>query len=168
MRQARRDGVSHVACVGDRGEAVLGRGHHRQRKNGVSGHDGRGESGRIVGRTLHCCRRRRASRNPAFELALGGGMNWEQFRAILWLRWRLTRNQLTRGSGLGAVIAALAGVTLVLLAAGAGVGATLLGALALKEVSATDLMFVWDGVVFIVLLFSLVAILTELQRSESV
>ena len=59
-------------------------------------------------------------------------MNWEQFRAILWLRWRLTRNQLTRGSGVGAVIAALAGVMLVLLAVGAGVGATLLGALARK------------------------------------
>jgi len=95
-------------------------------------------------------------------------MNWEQFRAILWLRWRLTRNQLTRGSGFGAVIAALAGVMLVLLAVGAGVGATLVGALALKSASATTLMFVWDGVTFFVLLFSLIAVLTELQRSESV
>jgi hypothetical protein len=95
-------------------------------------------------------------------------MNREQFRAILWLRWRLTRNQLTRGSGFGAVIAALAGAMLVLLAVGTGTGATLLGALALKNASATAVMFVWDGVVFVVLLFSLIAVLTELQRSESV
>ena len=95
-------------------------------------------------------------------------MNWEQFRAILWLRWRLTRNQLTRGSGLGAVIAALAGVMVVLLAVGAGAGAILIGVFALKSASATELMFVWDGVIFFVLLFSFIAVLTELQRSESV
>ena len=95
-------------------------------------------------------------------------MNWEQFRAILWLRWRLTRNQLTRGSSLGAVIAALAGVALVIIALGAGLGATLVGALALKQASATVIMFVWDGVTLFVLFFSLIAVLTELQRSESV
>jgi hypothetical protein len=95
-------------------------------------------------------------------------MNWEQFRAILWLRWRLSRNQLTRGSGLGAVIAALAMVLLVLFAVGAGVGATLIGVFALNSASATELMFVWDGVIFLVLLFSFIAVLTELQRSESV
>jgi hypothetical protein len=92
-------------------------------------------------------------------------MNWEQFRAILWLRWRLTRNQLTRGSGLGAVLAALAGAALVMIALGAGLGATLAGALALRQASATVIMFVWDGVTFFVLSFSLIAVLTELERS---
>lgn len=95
-------------------------------------------------------------------------MNWEQFRAILWLRWRLTRNQLTRGSGFGAVIAALAGVILVMVALGASVGATLVGALALGKVSAMVLMFVWDGVTFFAILFSFIAVLTELQRSETI
>ncbi len=95
-------------------------------------------------------------------------MNWEQFRAILWLRWRLSRNQLSRSGSFGAVIAALAVAMLVLLAVGAGAGATLIGVFALKSASATDLMFVWDGVIFFVLLFSLIAVLTELQRSESV
>jgi len=95
-------------------------------------------------------------------------MNWEQFRAILWLRWRLTRNQLKRSGALGAVIGALAGVALVVFAVGAGVGATLAGAFAMKSVSATVVMYVWDGVVFVVLFFSFLAILTELQRSESI
>jgi len=95
-------------------------------------------------------------------------MNWEQFRAILWLRWRLTRNQLMRGSGVGAAIAALAVVLLVILAVGAGLGSMLIGVFALKSASATELMFIWDGLVFGVLLFSMIAVLTELQRSESV
>ena len=95
-------------------------------------------------------------------------MNWEQFRAIFWLRWRLTRNQLKRGGALGAVLGALAGVAFVVFAAGAGVGATLAGALAMKGVSATVVMYVWDGVVFVVLFFSFLGVLTELQRSESI
>jgi len=95
-------------------------------------------------------------------------MNWEQFRAILWLRWRLTRNQLTRGSGFGAVIAAIAGVMFVVLAVGAGLGAFTVGALALGKVPPYGLMFVCDGILFFVIIFSLVAVLVELQRTESV
>jgi ABC-2 type transport system permease protein len=95
-------------------------------------------------------------------------MNWEQFRAILWLRWRLTRNQLTRKGGLGAVIAALVGVSLVMIALVAGVGATLIGALAMTKASAPAVMFVWDGITFFVLFFLLIGVLTELQRSESI
>src|ERR1051325_19204 len=95
-------------------------------------------------------------------------MNWEQFRAILWLRWRLTRNQITRGSGFAAVVAALAGVALIMTALLVGVGATVAGVFALKNASATMVMFVWDGVVAFVLFFSLFAVATELQRSESV
>jgi ABC-2 type transport system permease protein len=95
-------------------------------------------------------------------------MNLEQFRAILWLRWRLTRNQLTRGGGLNAAIASLAGVILVMIALGAGLGATLIGAIALKHASVTKVMFVWDGVTLFVLFISLIAVATELQRSESV
>lgn len=95
-------------------------------------------------------------------------MNWEQFRAILWLRWRLSRNQFLRGSRAGAVVAALAMVLVISLAVSALAGATLIGVFALKSASATELMFIWDAVVFFVLLFSLIAVLAELQRSESV
>lgn len=95
-------------------------------------------------------------------------MNWEQFRAILWLRWRLTRNQLTRGSGVGAAIAAVAGALLVFLALAVGMGAVCLGALGLKKVPGYQLMFVCDGLLFFVLFFMLAGVLTELQRSESV
>src|SRR5438093_1071852 len=39
-------------------------------------------------------------------------MNWSQLRTVLWLRWRLTRNQWSRrGGGLSAVLTMLAVVT---------------------------------------------------------
>ena len=95
-------------------------------------------------------------------------MNWEQLRAILWLRWRLTHNQLTRGGGLNAALASVAGVMLVLIGLGAGLAAVLIGATALKQASALKVMLVWDGAVLFTLFFSLIAVVTELQRSESV
>jgi ABC-2 type transport system permease protein len=95
-------------------------------------------------------------------------MNWEQFRAILWLRWRLTRNQLTRGSGIGAVIAGLAGVLLVVGALGIGAAAALVGTFAMKTVSPMTMMFVWDGIALAMLFIWLLSVLAELQRSESV
>lgn len=95
-------------------------------------------------------------------------MNWEQFRAILWLRWRLTRNQLTRGGGLNAAIASLAGVLLAFIALGASVGATLVGVFAFKQATAWKMMFAWDVITLIVLFLSLLGVATELQRSESI
>lgn len=95
-------------------------------------------------------------------------MHWGQLRAILWLRWRLTRNQLTRGMGMGAVIAVLAAAVLILLAVGAAVGGVLIGALALEAAPVDAVMFTWDGVTVFTLFFALIGVLVEIQRSESV
>jgi len=94
-------------------------------------------------------------------------MNWEQLKAILWLRWRLTRNQIRRSAGLGAVIAALLSVALAGLALVVCVGASI-GGYFLMRAKPGVVMFVWDGVVLGVLLLSLISIVTELQRSESI
>ena len=37
-------------------------------------------------------------------------MNWHQLKTVLWLRWRLTRNQWAKGGGSGAAIAAIVAV----------------------------------------------------------
>jgi hypothetical protein len=89
-----------------------------------------------------------------------------QLRAILWLRWRLTRNQWTRSQGLGAVIAVAMGAASVLggLASFGGgvVAGWFLGldappvALPLVEVAlAIAFVFTWA-----------IGVLVELQRSE--
>jgi ABC-2 type transport system permease protein len=95
-------------------------------------------------------------------------MNREQMRAILWLRWRLTRNQLMRGHRVGAVIAAVLAVFAVMAVVVCGFGATLVGALALKKAPPMALMFVWDGVTFFFLLSWVLSVLVELQRSETI
>lgn len=95
-------------------------------------------------------------------------MNWAQFRAILWLRWRLSRNQMMKGGGIGAVIFALVVCVLITVGLGLGIGGTLVGALALKSVTVESMMLVWDGVTLGVLFFSLMGVLTEVQRSESI
>src|ERR1041385_3026134 len=95
-------------------------------------------------------------------------MNWEQFRAILWLRWRLSRNQLTRGSGLAAVLVVIVSILMAGFALLSIVGGVLAGALAMKQATAPVVMFVWDGVTIVVLFFSLIAVAAELQRSESI
>jgi len=95
-------------------------------------------------------------------------MNREQMRAILWLRWRLTRNQLLRGRRLGAAIAAVVAVFAVMAVVACGLGGTLVGALALKKATGVTLMFVWDGVTFFFLLSWVISVLVELQRSETI
>jgi len=95
-------------------------------------------------------------------------MNWEQFRAILWLRWRLSRNQFVRCGQLNAILA----IVVLVLLAGAGVGLAVggvtVGLFLGAKASAPMLLLVWDGVMFVFLLFWTIGLLTEIQRSESV
>ncbi len=89
-----------------------------------------------------------------------------QLRAILWLRWRLTRNQWTRSQGLGAVVALAMGAASVVgglatLGGGVATGWYLARgapppALPLVEVAlALAFVFTWS-----------IGVLVELQRSE--
>jgi ABC-2 type transport system permease protein len=95
-------------------------------------------------------------------------MNWEQLRAILWLRWRLTKNRFVRGGQLNAVLAVFISVVLVLGAAGLGVGGVLAGYFAAAEASSKALLIIWDVVVFAFLILWLSGLLVEIQRSESI
>ena len=95
-------------------------------------------------------------------------MNWEQLRAILWLRWRLTKNRFVRGGQLNAVLSVLILAVLILGAAGLGISGILLGYFAAAEASSKTLLLIWDGVVFAFLILWLSGLLVEIQRSESI
>jgi hypothetical protein len=96
-------------------------------------------------------------------------MNWEQLKTVLWLRWRLTRNQWARSGGLlGAVIAVLAGLGAVLLGGLCFAGALLGAAFGLGEASPKIIMAIWFGVTVGFLFFWMIGLLTELQRSETI
>ena len=95
-------------------------------------------------------------------------MNREQLKTILWLRWRLMCNQWRRSGGLGAVITAFVGAGAVLLAGASFTGALLVGIFALAKVPPLGIMFAWLAVTVLFLLFWMIGLLTELQRSETI
>jgi hypothetical protein len=85
---------------------------------------------------------------------------------MLWLRWRLTRNQWSRGGGLNAAIALVVLVVALVLALVGGVGGVTAGALALSGASPQVAMLTWDGLVALFLLFWMMGLVTDMQRSE--
>ncbi|MCL5097143.1 MAG: hypothetical protein M1608_06385 [Candidatus Omnitrophica bacterium] len=95
-------------------------------------------------------------------------MNWSQVRTVLWLRWRLTWNQFTRGSPLNAAIMVfVVALGLGLVVAG-GIGGLVGGGLGLAKASPLVLLAVWDVIIVVFLFVWLIGLLTELQRSETI
>jgi len=95
-------------------------------------------------------------------------LNWEQLKTILWLRWRLTRNQWQRAGGFGAVLAVIVTVCAVVLGATTFFGGLIGGALGLGEVKPVVVMGIWLGVTVAFLFFWLIGLLAEIQRSETI
>jgi len=95
-------------------------------------------------------------------------LNREQLKTILWLRWRLTRNQWQRAGAFGAALAAIIAVSAVVLGAATFVGGLLGGALGLGEAKPEVVMGIWLAVTIAFLFFWLIGLLAELQRSETI
>ncbi|GDY22310.1 hypothetical protein LBMAG56_36570 [Verrucomicrobiota bacterium] len=95
-------------------------------------------------------------------------MNWEHLKTIVWLRWQLTRNQWQRGGGIGAVIALLVAIGMLLLCAAGFVGGLLGGALGLATASPRIVLGVWFGLTALFLFVWLLGLMTEVQRSETI
>ncbi len=95
-------------------------------------------------------------------------MDWGQWRTILWLRWRLTRNQWKRFGAFNEAAGILFGLFLAVGMAVSCLAGLVLGLFVLAGASAPTLMLVWDGIAGVFLLFWLTGLLTEIQRSESI
>jgi hypothetical protein len=93
-------------------------------------------------------------------------VNWQHFRAFLWLRWRLRINQLKRAGTANAVILAGLVVFALCVAAGLFVGSFLIGLFLLGDVSPPILLLVWDGIVVAFLFFWGIGVVTDLQQAE--
>ena len=91
----------------------------------------------------------------------------EHLRTFLWLRWRLRVNQARKGGALNAVLMAILAVFGVLFTFSLAIGMFFLGYLGLANASSTAILFVWDGLVLVCVLFWMTGLITELQRSES-
>jgi ABC-2 type transport system permease protein len=95
-------------------------------------------------------------------------MNWSQFRTIIWLRWRLSRNQWSRGGKLNAIL------TIVIFFIGLGIGflggvvGLLSGIFALSKASPPIMLVIWDLIFGVFLFMWLAGIVSEIQRSETI
>jgi hypothetical protein len=95
-------------------------------------------------------------------------MNWSQLRTIIWLRWRLSRNQWSRSGQLNVVLTMIiAVIALVIGIAGIGVG-MLAGAFALAKAPPRVMLVVWDLIIGVFLFLWLAGIVSEIQRSETI
>jgi ABC-2 type transport system permease protein len=95
-------------------------------------------------------------------------MDWSQLRTILWLRWRLTRNQWSRGGTVNAVLSIIVMFFLFLLGAAGGIAGIIFGAFVLDNAKGITLLGVWDVIIFLFLLFWLIGLVSEIQRSETI
>jgi hypothetical protein len=95
-------------------------------------------------------------------------VNWDQLKTILWLRWRLSRNQMTRNKGASAVIAAILVAGVCVLGGASFVGALLGGMYGLAQAKPVVVWAVWSGVTVGFLFFWMIGLLHEIQRSETI
>ncbi len=93
-------------------------------------------------------------------------MNWQQFRTLVWLRWRLLVNQLRKGGTVNFVL------LMVIMIAGAAAAlalfftAFLVGLMLLGDVNPNILLYIWDGLALFFLFIWMIGLMIDLQRSE--
>ena len=95
-------------------------------------------------------------------------MTWNQLVTVLWLRWRLTRNQWSRQGTVAAMISVIVTTLLVAVGAMGLVGGFLAGAFASVGETPQLMLVVWDALIGAFLLFWLIGVLSQIQRSEAI
>jgi len=93
-------------------------------------------------------------------------VNWEHFKAFVWLRWRLLYNQQRKAGVVSAVLLMIIAIGAVLTAIPLFIGSFILGLYAIPKAEPVHLMYVWDGLVAAFTLFWMIGLITELQRSD--
>jgi len=93
---------------------------------------------------------------------------WSQLQTLLWLRWRLTRNQWRRGGGANVVIALISTAGAIAVAMAGFAGGIAGGALALSHARPTNILHTWDVLAGVFLFFWITGIVAEIQRSETI
>lgn len=90
----------------------------------------------------------------------------QHLSTLVWLRWRLTRNQWQRQGTASRVIALLVAGLGALLAVAGGVAGVYCGWGLLPECPALVIMLVWDGLAALFLFFWLIGLVSEIQKAE--
>ena len=93
-------------------------------------------------------------------------MIWEHLNTYIWVRWRLSVNQVRRSGTVGVIIAAILSGLRILGGVITFIVGLLIGLLALSRVEPRVMMIVWDGVTVGFIFFWMIGLMSELQRSE--
>jgi ABC-2 type transport system permease protein len=93
-------------------------------------------------------------------------VNWEHLKTYIWLRWRLSSNQVRRSGFLGAIIAVILTAMRILGGVITFIIGLLVGIFALRQAEPMVVMAVWDGFVVGFIFFWMIGLMSELQRSE--
>ena len=97
---------------------------------------------------------------------VGASVNWDQLKTILWLRWRLTVNQVRRqGRGWAVIVAIIFWLALITAVSSFFVSLSF-GVYLSSKLGPDEWMYVWDGILLGFLGFWLFGVLIELQQSE--
>jgi ABC-2 type transport system permease protein len=93
-------------------------------------------------------------------------VNWEHLKTYIWLRWRLSVNQVRRAGPLGAIIAAI--LTALRISGGilTFIAGLLVGIFALHQAAPWIVMATWDGFVAGFIFFWMIGLMSELQQTE--
>jgi ABC-2 type transport system permease protein len=93
-------------------------------------------------------------------------VNWQHLQTFVWLRWRLLANTLRRAGFANAILLTILMVGVVALAVPLFFISLFVGLYAIPEAQSIHLLYAWDVIAGAFLLFWLVGLATELQRSE--
>ena len=95
-------------------------------------------------------------------------MHWDQLKTVLWLRWRLTRNQWAKSGGIGAAIAAIVAAGAIGMSFTGFFGALAAGTYLLRDAKPLVIMGVWFGLTALFFFIWLIGLIQDLQRSETI
>ncbi|MEJ2109700.1 MAG: ABC transporter permease [Acidobacteriota bacterium] len=93
-------------------------------------------------------------------------MNWEHLKTYIWVRWRLSANQVRRSGKLGIIIAAILTGLRIMGGAIMFIVGLVVGFFALNEAEPHVIMYVWDGATAGFIVFWMIGLMSELQRTE--
>jgi ABC-2 type transport system permease protein len=95
-------------------------------------------------------------------------MNWSQLGTVLWLRWRLSVNQWSRGGQVHFIITVIFAIGGLTAAAAGGIAGILAGVLALSKASPMVILTIWDVITAIFLFVWMTGTITAIQQSETI
>lgn len=95
-------------------------------------------------------------------------MDWGQLRTILWLRYRLKRNQWARGGQIDLIVSMFVSVVVILIGIAGGMAGVVLGAWRMARAIPDIILIAWDIVILAFVFFWMIGIFSEIQRSEMI